>query len=274
MLFLSVQPEYIRKFVRFLRDATWHIDLSDIINNFLESKQSDNEIDNLIMSITKKVETTLRESIEKIQGRSLPSRINGIKLLDYALDCKLIDNKDNSLYHLIYWLLKEPRNKSHHEFTAFPYNALVQFTLDADATIRGIKTRIDASYSGSFTLSFDPSNKVIQVQDVKIWRPDQTSLPSDQKVEGILRFQNGTMKTLPLSHDGQNSWKAEYDARGEPAGTLWVNLGGENHGKHFLATNTSAAFISPQIGEACPNCGKKIGFQVSTCPNCGYRLRV
>lgn len=226
------------------------------------------------MSVTKKVETTLKDSIEKTQGHPLPPRTSGIKLLDYALGCHLIKSKGDPLYSLLYWLLKEPRNTSHHEFIVYPYNSLVQFMLEANAAIQKTKDRIGTSYSGSFVLFFDPEKKTIEVNDVKVWRPNQIPLPSDQKVEATFKFSNGSMKTLPLRPNGGSSWKEKYDARGESAGTVWVGLRGVNHGKRFLVPSGSTTYLSPQIGETCPYCGHKLEFRGSICPNCGSRLYV
>jgi len=246
-----------------------------IITDFLEGKRySENEIDALMMSVTKRVETTLKDSIERYQGKSLPSKISGDKLLDHALGCHFIKNKEEPIYSLLYWTLKEPRNTSHHEFTTYPYNTLVQFMLEANMVIQRIRTLAEPGYSGRFDLSFDPNKKTLGIEYAKVWRPDDTDLPLNQKVEITFKFPDEAIKTLPLSPSNNGYWKGGYDARGESAGTVWANLRGVNHGRPFNIATGSTVALFPVVGENCPNCGKTIDYQTSICPKCGSRLRI
>lgn len=272
---MSGAPEYIQKFIRFLRDASWHRSILNLITDFLENQHySLSEIDSLIMSVTKKVETSLRDAVARYQGSSVPSNSSyGVRLLDYAVRCGLIRSKKEPVYALLYWIFKEPRNTSHHEFVSYPYNTLVLFMSEANEAIERIENLIGPSYRSRFRMFYDEEKRKIKVEDVTVWRPNGTPLPADQKVEISMIFPDKTIKTIPLNYN-EKHWKGEYDARGIPCGTISGYVKGVDHGRHFVAPSGSTAVAYFPHGESCPNCGNVITSDNSICPNCGKRLLV
>jgi hypothetical protein len=278
---LKNTPEYIKKFVKFLRDATWEKTLSQPIDNFKKAKSyTRTEIDNLLMSITKSVETTLKGAIKKLQAKPLPKKACGVELLNYALGCGLIKSKEDPLYSLAYYILKEPRNTSHHEFAIYPYNALVRFSLEANEAIEQIESRIRGRYAGTGIFSFNEKEKVIQVKKVKVQRPNGTQLPSNKKVEARFKLSNGSFKNLLLKPNGNGLFEGTYDARGLPAGTLWWDLIGiDEGGEHFTTSSANTAVLYPSIGTKCPKCGKLLNLPLIdygrvVCDKCGHPLEI
>lgn len=268
-------PEYIQKFVRFLHDANWHRSLLNAITDFLDTRRySLSQVDALIMSVTKTVEISLRDAVSRYQGSSVPKDLSyGVKLLNYAVKCGLIQDYKEPIYALLYWILKEPRNTSHHEFISYPYNTLVLFLSEANEAVERIENMIESTYKTHFKVTYDEESRKIKIENAKILRPNGTPLPADQKVEASIKFPDKTTKTLPLNHNG-NHWSGEYDARGQACGTISIYLEGINHGKHFIAPSASTIMVSPLYGEACPKCGRLIDAETYICPNCGNRLRV
>lgn len=270
---MSTTPEYVEKFVRFLQEATWHRSHLEIITSFLEARRfATSDIDSLMMAITKNVETNLRSALALHLGSAVPNdRSYGVRLLDYAVNCHLIPNKEHPLYALLYWILKEPRNTSHHDFTSYPYNTLVMFMTEANEALEQICRLIKPTYGAYLRTNYDEKEKKIKIDNVTVLRPNGTPLPADQKVEAILNFADKKVKTIPLTY-GSGSWHGEYDARGEACGTVSCFLKGLNHGTHFVASSGSNATVSFPTNESCPHCGQTISVGTYVCPKCGKRL--
>jgi hypothetical protein len=272
---LSSNTEYIEKFVRFLQDATWHESLLDIITEFIEkSGQTNSDLDSLIMSATKKVEESLRNSVSKKIGTAVPpTESYGQKLVNYAITCDLIKDYYQPIYALLSWLFKEPRNTSHHSFVSYPYNSLVLFMSEINEALERIDNLVVTPYSANLRMNFDPSVKKLLIGNVKIVRPNGTFLPTSEKAEISLRFPQQGWKTVPLVPDGKDYWKGEYDARGEYCGTIWGSVRGVDKGSGFVASgaaNTTVGFAST----SCPNCGGSVALGAYTCPHCGRRLTI
>jgi hypothetical protein len=246
-----------------------------MITSFLEAGRfTASEIDSLMMTITKNVESNLRGALARHLGNAVPNdRSYGIRLLDYAVDCHLIPSKEHPLYALLYWILKEPRNTSHHDFTSYPYNTLVMFMTEANEALEQIERMIKPTYGAYLRTNYDEKEKKIKIDNVRVLRPNGSPLPGDQKVEAILNFADKKVKTIPLTF-GTDSWHGEYDARGEACGTASCFLQGLNHGTHFVATSGSSITVSFPANEPCPNCGEIVSSGTSVCPKCGKRLHL
>jgi len=273
---LSDVPEHVQKFIRFLRDANWHRSLLKMITDFLEGhRYSASEIDSLMMSVTKAVETNLRDAVTRCQESPVPRNVSyGIRLLNYAVNCGLIRNREEPIYALLYWIFKEPRNTSHHEFVSYPYNTLVLFMSEANEALERIEHLIEYPYRAHFNMIYDQEEQKIKIENAKIWRPNGTPLPTDQKVEISINFPDRTLKTIPLSPHENGYWRGEYDARGQLCGTVYTYLGVVNHGTRFVVSSGSTIAVTFPSGESCPYCGSLITWDTSICPYCGKRLRV
>ena len=273
---MSDTPDYVEKFVRFLHDANWHKSLLDIITDFIEGhRYTVSEIDSLIMSVTKKVETSLLDAVVRHQGSSVPvQRSYGTKLLKYAVKSGLIQSPEEPVYSLLNWIIKEPRNTSHHEFVSYPYNTLVLFMSEANQAIEQIEHLIEDPYEAYFRMAYEEDEKKIKIENAKVLRPNGSTLPIDQKAEILLKFPNQMLKTVPLTPDENDNWKGEYDTRGEQCGTIWGYITGVNHGRHFETSSGSSIAVTFPLGESCPECGHPITSNTYICPNCGTRLKV
>jgi hypothetical protein len=219
------------------------------------------------MLTTKQVENILRTSIEKSRGSSPPPNVSSERLLNYALGGHLLRDKRDPLYSLMFWLFKEPRNTSHHEFRLYPYNYLVQSMSEANFAIRNIKTRTISGYMGNFSSNFNQSDTSIEWSNVRIRRPGNTPLSLDQKVEGLLKFQDGSFKNVSLVSDGVSGWKGKYDARGDRMGTVWVGLRVVEQGNYYNISSGYAINATPTSGKSCTACGRTV--YASRCPYCG-----
>lgn len=214
---MSTVPEYIGKIIAFLNlETAWNKSIvGDITISLNKKNQTKDDIDSLVMAVTKKVETRLRETLAKHLGRNVPrERDHGIGLLDYAVDSHLIRSKNEPIYYLIYLILKEPRNSSHHTFPDYPFKTTAMVISEANEALQRIDTLIQPAYSSHLHTNYDPANKKINIK-TEILKPNGTFLSQDQKVEVTLQFQN-SVKTVPLTYGSVNTWIGEYDVRGVP----------------------------------------------------------
>lgn len=273
---MSGTPEYIEKFVKFLHDANWHRSILDKVTHFLEAQHfTTGDIDSLLMEVTKTVESNLRATVARHMGKKIPqNRSYGIKLLNLAVDSHLILNREHPLYGFLCWILKGPRNTSHHEFTNYPFNTLVMFMTEANQALEGIENLFEPTHKAYLKTRYDKSEKKIKIESGKILRPDGTPLPNDQKVEVAICLPDKKVKTIPLTQNETGDWQGEYDVRGEACGTLSCYLEGLNHGTHFTTSSGSSVVVSYSLNKPCPKCGHVITSDTSFCPKCGERLRI
>ena len=158
-------PEYIEKLVQFLNQETsWNSYILSDIQAFLEVKNPSNkEIDSLLMSVTKRVETKLKETLAIHLGNPVPrDKSYGVKLLDYAVSSHLIASKDEPIYSLISLLIKVPRNTTHHTFSSFPYKTTVMFLSEANEAIEQIESLTKSTYVSHLNTNYDNSKKKIE----------------------------------------------------------------------------------------------------------------
>jgi len=274
---LSNTPEYIERLVVFLsQETSWNQSIVGTITSFLSKPgHTINDVDSLMMVVTKEVESKLRETLAKHLGRPLPDdKSYGTRLLDYTVDCHLIQSKEEPIYALLYLILKEPRNTSDHTFTNYPYKTIVMVISEANEALERIDTLIQPKYSSFLRANYDLPNKRINIE-AQIFRPDRALLPDDQKAEVTLNFPNNRVKTVPLSPDSLDTWKGEYDVRGETCGTVSLFVRGFDNGNAFLASSGSSIPVYYPVGYPCPNCRSPVVASfVSICPKCGKQLEI
>jgi len=273
MVTMNDELEYIRRFITFLQEHDWHNELRPNITTFLDSKHIETDVDNLLMGITKKVETVLRDSIQQHQGSTERTREVGIRLLNSAVHCHLIKNKEELLYALLYWILKEPRNIHHHDFKLHPLKNLILFMLQSDYAIGALKNLLASSFEGRFNLDINEDEKSIKISNVKVFCPDKTELPEDAKLEAFLTFSNGKGANVELKPNGDGRRSGKYDYRGASAGTVNVRLGGVVSTTTFTTASSSMVFLWPRY-KNCPKCGATVSENDSRCPKCGHRFYI
>jgi len=258
------------------QETSWNKSIVTSITKFLNIKSpTKDDVDSLIMTVTKMVETKLRDTLAIHLGTSVPNdKSYGVRLLDYAVDSHLISSKSETIYSLLYLILKEPRNTSHHTFKTYPYKTIVMFLCEVNEAIERIDSLIKPTYVSYLSTNYYPSTKKIIVE-ANILRPDMTVLPHDQKAEVVLHFPQGRVKTIPLTGGALNTWTAEYDARGEACGTASCFIRGFDKTIPFVASSGASFVVSYPVGQKCPHCGNEIGVLfTSLCPHCGKELSI
>lgn len=265
-----MERNYIERFAVFLGEHIWNNSLAQILTSFLGSRHDESDIDTLIMAITKKVETVLRDSIREHQGSSKESDRVGIALLNYAVDCHLISSKEEPLYHTIYWVLKEPRNASHHKFKMYPLKQLELILLQTDEAIDELRNRLRSEYEAKSRIILDPKGTKIKIK-AKMFSPDKIAIPDDRKVEANLQFYDEKIVPLELRPQADGYRYAEYDYRGNSAGTLRVTYSVIERSKHIIAQGEHTLVV-PYINDKCPKCGGEVQLGQGRCPSCGNML--
>lgn len=261
-----MEENYIEKFIAFLSEHNWQNSLTPILASFLESRHDENDIDSLIAAVTKKVETVLRDSIKEYQGSARESDLVGIALLNYAIGCHLIGGKE-PLCHIIYWILKKPRNTSHHRFKIYPLKQLELILLLADEAIDELRNKTKAGYDAGSRIIVDPQASTIKIR-AKLFSPTKNVVPDDQKVEANLKFSDGNIKALELRPQKDGYRYNEYDYRGNSAGPLTITYSVFDGSRPSFAEMGSALVI-PCLSGKCPKCGKDIRYGQGRCMNCG-----
>jgi hypothetical protein len=274
---MSSTSDYIEKLVTFLKEETsWNKSILPDITRFLNlMKPTKDNIDALLMEVTKRVETELRSALANKLGHSVPKEKSyGASLLEYSVDSHLIANKDEPIYSLLELILKVPRNTTHHTFTMYPYKTVVMFLSEANEALERIDGLIKPTYLSTLVASYNTTTKKVEIQ-AKVFRPDQTVLPPDKKVDAILTFPQDRVKTVPLTAGAMNTWLGAYDARGETCGTITCFVRGFDDKGLFEATSGNSIFVSCAVGQKCPNCGSVINSQFLTiCSRCGNPLPI
>jgi hypothetical protein len=268
----TLEKSYIERFVTFLGEHTWHSSLTPMLTSFLDGNHDENAIDRLITAVTKKIETVLRDSIKEYQGSARESDLVGTALLNQAVDCHLIESKEEPLYHTIYWVLKKPRNTSHHRFKMYPLKQLELILLQADEAIDELRNRIRPEYDAASHIVIDPQETTIKIK-AKVFSPTKKVVPDEQKVEANLQFSNGRVVPLELRPQQDGYRHNEYDYRGNSAGTLTVAYSVlEGSKRSFVQVNST--LVIPWTSAICSKCGKEIQWGQGRCSNCGETLYV
>jgi hypothetical protein len=269
---------YIERLVVFLREeeTSWNKSILPNITRFLNiTNPTKDDIDSLLMEVTKRVETELRSALaNKLRKPVPPDRSFGISLLEYSVDSHLITNKDEPIYSLLELILRVPRNTSHHTFTMYPYKTIVMFLSEANEALERINRLTRPTYLSDLATAYNTSTKRVEIQ-AKIFRPDLTLLPTDRKVDAILTFPQDRVKTIPLTAGALDTWIGAYDVRGEPCGTVTCFVRGFDGTSSFEATSGSGIFVSCDVGQKCPNCGSTVNSPfMAVCSRCGSTLPI
>ncbi|MHA1280159.1 MAG: zinc ribbon domain-containing protein [Candidatus Helarchaeota archaeon] len=263
--------DFKESFESFLRTHQWHNKLLDPITIYLDSSQNDTNVDNLLMSVTKIVETSLRENIQRKLSSKDKSPEVGIRLLDSAVHCHFIKSKDEPLYSLLFWILKEPRNLHHHEFQYHPVKSLQLFILQADHAIFEMEKIWQSQYRGEFKVEVHEEEKTIEVYEAKVYNFENEDITEDIKLDANFTFSNGKTGAIKLDSNGGGYKHGKYDYRGNAAGTLRIGLAGVTYDNTFVTQSGSTAFLVSNY-QKCPKCGKVVQSQDWRCSFCGERF--
>jgi hypothetical protein len=267
------EQNFIKSFVTFLRSNNWHRFLLPVITVFLDSNHTDIDLDNFLMAITKKAEINLRTCIQRHQASAIRSKEVGIRLLDSAVHCHLIKNKEETLYALLFWILKEPRNLHHHEFSIHPLKTIILYTLQVDHALFEMDKLMQSTYRGEFKAEINDKNKEFLVYDVKVYDPNNNDITDDIKLEANFTFSNGKVGVSELRSNGEGNTFGRYNYRGNAAGTLRVELAGVTESSRITMTSGTTLYLSPNMKQ-CSHCGETIDESDWRCPRCGEHFYI
>jgi len=218
-------PTIVLDFTCFLEGKKWQRDLSEKIANYLSKKDpSLQDVDELMMTITKLVERKLEGAIERHTGSNVPKeKAYGMKLLALAVDSGLLPSRNDDRYHLMAWFFHEPRNLSHHQFSIFPLLTLVTFVSTANCLLTEIDelTRSPKDIDIRFQASHDSELRKLKITDVSLTKMGEP-VQLDAKLEIYLRDPNGLIRTIPMPSGRPPVF--EYNTQGDTGGTYIVTL--------------------------------------------------
>lgn len=190
----------------------------------------------------------------------------GIQLLDYTVDGHLINSKESSIYSLLFWILKEPRNISHHHFKMYPLKKLMLYVLECDEALTEIDNLTRTDYNVNYKIKLEDNATKLEIYDVEVYTPENVKVRPDTKVEAHIGYIDGSKKTTPLTYQS-GYWTGSHDNRGSPMGTYSVHVAGFHLGKHFTAQSGSMA-MAYQPGRKCSKCGNTLSSGEIQCSNC------
>jgi len=218
-------PIIVLDFTCFLEGKKWQRDLGEKIANHLSKKDpSLQDVDELMMTITKLVERKLEEAIEKHSGCNVPEdKAYGVKLLSLGVESGLLPSRDDDAYHLLAWFFHEPRNVSHHQFSDFPLLTLVTFVSTANYLLTEIDelTRSPRDIDIRFQALHDVELRTLKITDVSPTRMGEP-VQLNAKLEIHMKDPNGLIKIIPMPSGGPPV--LEYNTRGDTGGTYLVTL--------------------------------------------------
>jgi hypothetical protein len=238
--------DWIERLNAFLISAKWNSNLALIIQDYMNRKEYTlTTVDGLLMGITKQVETTMREAVNKFTLATVPSESSyGIELLNYAKNKGLIPEPkrgSGALYALIYWFFENPRNISHHIFTDFSLTAHMMFTSTANYIMNEIE-RLSKEHNFYFArtdLNYNATSRALYISVADIRKNDQLVEP--QMLEMNLVNPDKSMKTYPLQGAG-NLWSLELKAP-LTNGTYSVYLAGRTDKETFRVSGSTFVVV-------------------------------
>jgi hypothetical protein len=243
-----------------IRNADLAEKIADSLNRGLESEQS---IDELLMTSSKLVDSKLREVLEQFTGAAA-GQGDATAVLERCIKSGLIRSRDEPIYHYLYWYFTDRRNASHHEFPEYGPDDLVafivqtQFALEQVESLRGTPRFVEAK----FDIRQDPTRGLASIDVSKLWQG--SNLIHDARVEAIIRRPDRQIDRIPLVQSG-GSWGGMYDYRGLPTGSYNLRIQGEYSAGGFTTSSGAEVYVS---GRICGQCGRPIEPFTAVCPHC------
>jgi hypothetical protein len=227
---LSSYQDLIPVFHPLLGKVKWHRSLAIIIQDFLNNENFTNiTIDKFLSSVTKGIETYLREAVQSFLGVKIPTeRSYGLNLLNYAKTKDFIPEPKrgaNSIFHLIYWFFEKPRNLTHHSFTDFQLPTINLIICSANyilTEIDHLKQELNF-YDANRQIEYRPEFDILSVSVKDITKDDEIIDPP--QLEMWLYTPEKTTSKYPLINQG-NQWKLQIPTGIFSAGTYRVDLVG------------------------------------------------
>ena len=221
-------------------------------------------VDDLVMSSSKLVETSLKEEVELSLGVNVGARATAINVLDLAVGRGLVANRDDPLYHFLFWYFKERRNPPHHTFPSYDVHELLDFIVATEEALDNVEALAAGSVGSKFRLDNDLGQRRYTITVDEISRG---GVPfQDATAEVMVTNPDRTFRNIPLVFD-QGRWAGIIDYRGWATGSYSLRVRGrDSNGVLFTSSSGSTFNLSART---CSNCNANIGMFSFVCQNCG-----
>jgi hypothetical protein len=245
-----------------IKDADLAEKVSDALNRGFDSDQS---VDELLMTLSKMVEARLKKVIEDFTASTVQSR-TGRETLDKAVDYHLIRDNNEPVYHLLSWYFSYRRNPTHHTFTSYSPHNLVSYVMGTQEALENVEqlaTRPSfAKASFQFTQDIQGGRYAFRVDEII----HHSSRVGEARLDVVVKAPNGGIVRVPLT-ESSGSWSGVLDCRGWATGSYPFHFRGEYSSGFFLTSSGSAFTVSSRN---CQNCHSPLGAFSTTCSTCGF----
>ena len=227
--------EWIEKLNTVLGFVKWNAALTPLIQDYFNRTDfSQTSVDGLLMSVTKAVETSLRDAVAKFTSATVPAESGyGINLLNYAKNKGFVQEArrgSDCIFSLMYWFFEKPRNKCHHFFADFPLPTYIAIISTANFILNEIERLSNEGnyYTAKTAIDYNQTSKQLYISVADIRKDDKAVVPP--LLEMNLVTPDKAMKAYPLQYTG-GSWNLQVSTQGLMKGTcsvyLWGNTGTE-----------------------------------------------
>lgn len=221
--------------------STWHPKLAELLaDHMTRGLESKIQIDEMLMSVTKLVEDSLKQTLEEWVGGTVST--TGAQRLLALAERQGFFRKGDSMCDLYRWFFAEPRNTSHHEFAAHPDATVVYWLGCADNLLGDLDTR-KKQRTVPFQIAVQPQATGPLHIAVSVPPASNVAPASDVKLEGVLTWPHAArdriVKSFPLVAAGSGVWTGSYDTRDLPLGSASFSVrGADTRGPFYGSSGT------------------------------------
>lgn len=246
-----------------IRDADLAEKISDSLNRGLQTGQA---VDEIIMSMSKLVESRLKEAIENATGTSAGDA-TGSDLLTMAVGSGLIRSRDEPLYHFLFWYFGERRNPAHHDFGNYSVSELLNFIMNTQDALEKVDEirRVPRYVDAQFHVANDMHSGRVTITVDNLSRAGNPI--TEGRLEAVIRRPDGVASSVPLLRSNPGSpWVGSYEYRGLVIGTYRFRIQGSDQLGLFTTSSGSTISVSPRT---CVKCTQNLDAFSLVCPRCG-----
>jgi hypothetical protein len=237
--------EWLEKLNIILSSVKWNNALTIVIQDYLNHTDFTQEsVDALLMSVTKLVETSLRDAVAKYIQATVPRESSyGTNLLNYAKTKGFIPQPKKGsdfIYCLMYWYFEKPRNLCHHFFADFPLPTYITIVSTANFILNEIERLSNEKnyFTAKTNIDYNQASEQLCISVAEIRKADlEDIIPS--ALEMNLINPDKSTKVYPLQYTG-GEWNLQMSTEGLMPGTYSVNLVGRTKEEKFNISSGSA----------------------------------